>query len=62
LNKKKDNTKITPRELNSFPYLNMTLQERLRLSGSIDLTDNFKIVSETHYIKITPLDKSKKHK
>jgi len=40
----------------------MTLQERLRLSGSIDLTDNFKIVSETHYIKITPLDKSKKHK
>lgn len=60
MTKKKGNKKHTNREINAFPFLSMSLNERLKKSEAIDLTNNHKISAEGDYWKIVPIDKSKK--
>jgi hypothetical protein len=60
--KKKGNTKHTNREMNAFPFLSMSLKERLKKSGNIDLTNNHNIFENGDYLKVVHIDKSKKSK
>lgn len=45
------------REANAFPYLALSIEERLRLSNSINLTDNFHIVNKDNYWSVLPKPK-----
>lgn len=61
--KKKVKTKnMKTREETSHPYLAQPIEDRLILSGAVDLTDNHKIKIEGNYLIITPIDESKKFK
>lgn len=61
--KKKVKTKnMKSREEFSNPYLINTIEERLDLSNSIDLTNNHTIETDGHYLVIKPIDKTKRMK
>ena len=60
MTKKGQNIKHTHREMNSFPFLSLSLEERLKRSGALDLTNNHTIKSEANYWRINPIDKRKK--
>jgi hypothetical protein len=62
MTKKKEIKKLSNREKNAFPYLSMSLDERLQKSGAIDLSDNHIISEDGHYWTIRPIDKNKKKK
>lgn len=53
---------MSHREKNAFPYLEISLEERLKKSGAIDLNDNHTISEDGHYWTIKPIDETKKKK
>jgi hypothetical protein len=55
-NKKKYYPKNS-REANAFPYLTLSIEDRLRLSNSINLTDNFQVVNKDSYWSVVPKSK-----
>lgn len=62
MKKKVKTNNMKSREQFSNPHLTKTIEERLILSNSIDLTDNHKIEKQGNYLIIKPIDVTKKIK
>jgi len=60
MNNKKTYKKTPTREERLFPYLSMSISERLKNSNTIDLKNNYTIVEENGYWTIKPNDFNKK--
>ncbi|PUZ27348.1 hypothetical protein GA0116948_103390 [Chitinophaga costaii] len=55
--KKKRNMKLSKREENMFPFLVLSLEERLRLSGAVNLNNDYSFKKDGHYDIIQPSNK-----
>jgi hypothetical protein len=55
--KKKIQNKNLSRSQNSFPYLSNSLEVRLSLSKSVDISKNHTVQEENGYWKILPIQK-----
>lgn len=53
----KNSSVLTGRKANAFPFLNIPMPERLRLSHNIDLTNNHNTIDLGNgYCEIRPMD------
>jgi hypothetical protein len=58
---RKNKNSLSLREKNAFPFLdNCSDEDRRRQSGATPLKGNSKVTLTGHYLKIEPIDKTKK--
>ena len=62
MNKKQPDVREEARKGKAFPFLSVSLKERLRTVGAIDLRDNFKIHEKNGYMIVRAIDPSRKMK
>ncbi len=60
MKKKVKTNNMKSREQFSNPYCKNSIEDRLVLSNSIDLTDNHTIEKDGNYFVIKPIDETKK--